>query len=126
MYKIRNKVYADGGKILKGSSRIGYSLDGELSDFTEIDITLDDMKIENGRYLVYSNGLIIERYDPNLTYEQLKSKIVKRLFSNDDQIAIMLNKDESENDLMIYNKMQEYRNWASVLAKKILSLKENL
>ena len=124
MYKIRNRVYAESGKILKGSSQIGYSLNGELSDFTEIDITLDDMRIENGRYLVYSNGLIIERYDPNLTYEQLKSKIVKRLFSNDDQIAIMLNKDESENDLMIYNKMQEYRNWASVLAKKILSLKE--
>ena len=126
MLKIRNKVYAESGKILKGCSQIGYSLNGELSDFTEIDIIFDDMKIENGRYLVYSNGLIIERYEPNLTYEQLKAKIVKRLFSNDDQIAIILNKDDSENDFMIYNKMQEYRSWASVLAKKILSLKENL
>jgi hypothetical protein len=88
-------------------------------------ITIDDMHIE-GKYLVYNNELLVERYDSNLTYEQLKAKIVKRIFSNDDQIAIMLNKDDSENDLMIYNKMQEYRGWASVLAKKILSLKENL
>lgn len=125
MYKIRNKVYAEAGYLLKGSSRIGYSFEGNLIDFIEMPITIDDMHIED-KYLVYNNGLLVEQYDPNITYEQLKTKIVKRLFSNDDQIAIMLNKDDSENDLMLYNKMQEYRNWASVLAKKILSLKENL
>ena len=124
MYKIRNKVYAEAGYLLKSSSRIGYAFEGNLIDFIEMPIIIDDMHIE-GKYLVYNNGLLVERYDPNLTYEQLKTKIVKRLFSNDDQIAIMLNKDDSENDLMLYNKMQEYRNWASVLAKKILSLKEN-
>ena len=125
MYKIRNKVYAEAGYLLKSSSQIGYHFEGNFVDFIEMPIIIDDMHIE-GKYLVYNNGLLVERYDPNLTYEQLKAKIVKRLFSNDDQIAIMLNKDESENDLIIYNKMQEYRGWASILAKKILSLKENL
>ena len=123
MYKIRNKVYADAGKILKGNNQIGYFLTGELNDFIESDILLDDMSIK-GQYLVYNNGIIVEMYDPSLTYEQLKTKIIKRVFSNDDQIAIMLNKDDSEDDLMVYNKMQDYRSWASILAKKILSLKE--
>ena len=123
MYKIRNKVYADAGKILKGSSRIGYTFEGEMSEFTEIDITLDDMVIE-GNFISFTKGLLLQRYYPSATYEELKTREIHKLFSNDDQIAIMLNKDESENDLMIYNKMQEYRNWASVLAKKILSLKE--
>jgi hypothetical protein len=104
MYKIRNKVYADAGKILKGNNQIGYFLTGELNDFTESDILLDDMSIK-GQYLVYNNGIIVEMYDPSSTYEQLKTKIIKRVFSNDDQIAIILNKDDSEDDLMVYNKM---------------------
>ena len=68
MYKIRNKVYADAGKILKGSSRIGYSFEGDFSEFTEIDITLDDM-VREGNFIKFSNGLLLQRYYPSATYE---------------------------------------------------------
>jgi hypothetical protein len=122
MYKVRNKVYADAGYILIGTNKRGYSFLAELSEFSERAITLDDMKIE-GDTLNYSNGLIRELYDPNATYEQLKSKYVKILFSNDDQIAIMLNKDKSSEDLELFNKMQEWRDWCGVLAKKVVNLK---
>ena len=85
-------------------------------------IRLDDMKVE-GQFLVYSDGMIRELYDPSATYEQLKAKYVKRLFSNDDQIAIMLNKDKSAADAELFDKMQEWRDWCGVLAKKVISMK---
>lgn len=122
MYQVRNKVYAEAGSILIGKNKRGYSFLGEVSDFSEKAIRLDDMKVE-GQFLVYSDGLIRELYDPSATYEQLKAKYVKRLFSNDDQIAIMLNKGNSEADDELFNKMQEWRDWCGVLAKKVASLK---
>jgi hypothetical protein len=122
MYKVRNKVYAEAGSILIGKNKRGYSFLGEVSDFSEKAIRLDDMKVD-GQFLVYSDGLIRELYDPNATYEQLKAKYVKRLFSNDDQIAIMLNKDKSAADAELFDKMQEWRDWCGVLAKKVASLK---
>ena len=121
MYKVRNKVYADAGNLLIGANKRGYVFLGELSEFSEKAIRLDDMRIE-GQFLVYSDGLIRESYNPNQTYEQLKAKYVKRLFSNDDQIAIMLNKDRSAEDAELFEKMQEYRDWCGVLAKKVISM----
>jgi hypothetical protein len=121
MYKVRNKVYAEAGSILIGKNKRGYSFLGEVSDFSEKAIRLDDMKVD-GQFLVYSDGLIRELYDPNATYEQLKTKYVKRLFSNDDQIAIILNKDRSAADAELFDKMQEWRDWCGVLAKKVISM----
>ena len=122
MYKVRDKVYADAGKILIGENKRGYSFVGDLSDFTEADIIISDMRVE-GQFLVYSNGMVVEMYDKKATYESLKAKYVKRLFNNDDQIAIMLNKGRSEDDDMLFEKMQEWREWCGVLAKKVLTIK---
>ena len=121
MYKVRNKVYAEAGSLLIGKNKRGYVFIGEVSDFSEEAIRIDDMKVE-GNFLIYSNGKIREIYNPNQTYEQLKAKYVKRLFSNDDQIAIMLNKDRSAEDAELFEKMQEYRDWCGVLAKKVISM----
>ena len=122
MYKVRDKVYADAGKILIGQSRRGYVFNGELSEFSEEDIIIDDMKIE-GKFLIYSNGKIRELYDASATYETLKAKYVKRHYSNDDQIAIMLNHGRSEEDDLVFEKMQEWREWCGILAKKVISMK---
>ena len=121
MYKVRNKVYAEAGSLLIGKNKRGYVFIGEVSDFSEEAIRIDDMTVE-GNFLTYSNGKIREIYNPNQTYEQLKAKYIKRLFSNDDQIAIMLNKERSAEDAELYDKMQEYRDWCGVLAKKVTSL----
>jgi hypothetical protein len=40
-------------------------------------------------------------------FAKLKSKFVNKQFTNDDQIAIILNKDDSEEDVLLFNKMQE-------------------
>lgn len=121
MYKVRNKVYAEAGSLLIGKNKRGYVFIGEVSDFSEEAIRIDDMRVE-GNFLVYSNGRIRELYNPKMTYEQLKAKYVKRLFSNDDQIAIMLNKERSAEDAELFDKMQEWRDWCGVLAKKVVNL----
>ena len=122
MYKVRDKVYADAGKILVGKNKRGYVFNGELLDFSEDDVIIDDMKIE-GKFLIYSNGKIRELFNRSATYEQLKTKYVKRHYSNDDQIAIMLNKDRSKEDAELFDKMQEWRDWCGKLAKAIVNLK---
>lgn len=122
MFKVRDKVYADAGKILIGQSKMGYVFKGELSEFSEEDIVIDDMRIE-GKFLIYSNGRIMEMYDASATYEELKAKYVKKHYSNDDQIAIMLNQGRSEEDKVVFAKMQEWREWSGVLAKKVISIK---
>lgn len=104
-----------------GANKRGYVFEGEANEFTDQPITIDDMKVE-GNFLLYSNGQIREFLPVNPTYESLKSKIIKRLFSNDDQIAIILNRGNSEQDDLAFQKMQEWRDWASILAKKIMEV----
>lgn len=122
MYQIKNKIYADAGFVLKHNNKISYNFtDIDLKDVCEIKIDLEDMFIK-GNFIVYSNGLLKE-INSCKTYGEWKSKIIHKQFNNDDQIAIMLNKEDSEEDLLLYNKMQEWRKWAGVVAKKIENLK---
>lgn len=114
MYQIRNKVYSEAGYILIGERKKGYQFEGQLSDFTEKKIRLFDMEI-HGEYVTYSG--ITQYIGKNPTYEQLKGDMVKRRYSNDDQIAIMLNGDQ---DAM--QKMQEWRDWSTKVATKIMNL----
>lgn len=121
MYQVKNKIYSDAGKILKYKNKYAYNFrDIDIKDVSEIDIYLDDMSI-NQNIVTYSHGLIKESSIGE--YAALKSRIVTRQFTNDDQIAIILNKDDSEEDKLLFDKMQEWRKWASVLAKRIISLK---
>ena len=114
MYKIRNKVYSEVGYILIGNRKKGYQFEGEISDFTEEKITIDDMRIENN-YAFYSG--IVQYIGNNPTYEKMKADMIKRRYSNDDQIAIMLNGDEEA-----MNRMQQWREWSSTIAHKIMEL----
>lgn len=122
MYKIRNKVYADAGRILIGNRKRGYVFEGDLQDFKEENISMRDMHIE-GDFVVYSKGKCRELYSPYTTYEEYKTRFVRKIYSNDDQIAIMLNRGRSEQDNMAFEKMQEWRDWAGSLAKKIITLR---
>ena len=45
--------------------------------------------------------------------------MIKKQYSNDDQIAIMLNAQLSEEDKMYYDKMQEWRKFSGHIAKLI-------
>ena len=45
--------------------------------------------------------------------------MIKKRYSNDDQIAIMLNAQLSEEDKIYYDKMQEWREFSGYIAKSI-------
>ena len=120
MYIKNNVVYADAGNILISKTAIGYSLIVDIANIQEQQVNLQDMKLE-GEFLKYSNGLVVQRYK-NLDYAGWKADIIKWRYTIDDQMAIILNKDESAETLLEYNRMQEWRDWAGALANKILSI----
>lgn len=107
MYKIRDKVYSDAGYLLVGKDKRGYQFDGEL----------DDMQVV-GDFVTY--GGIMQYIGESPTYDTLKRDMVKRRYSNDDQIAIMLNGDSES-----MTRMQEWREWSSAVAHKIIEVVYN-
>ena len=123
MFIKNNVVYADAGNILISKTAIGYSLIDDIANIQEQLINLQDMKLE-GEFLKYSDGLIVQWYK-NLDYAGWKADVIKWRYTIDDQMAIILNKDESAEKLLEYNRMQEWRDWAGTLADKILNININ-
>ena len=119
MFTINNTIYADAGNILIGDNKVGYQFIGKESEFKEQKIKYDEINIK-GSFIKYDNGRLLELIPRQPSYGYFKSCIIKKRYSNDDQIAILLNKDSSEEDLLKYNKMQEWRDWASILAKAFM------
>lgn len=121
MYKVKDTVYSEPGYMLVKPGFRGYSRKGELKDFTEEKLNTETFSIQGN--IIYIGSVIIGQYDPKKTYGDYKTSIIKGRYSNDDQIAIMLNKDNSEEDLEKYNRMQAWREWAAKLARLITEWK---
>lgn len=122
MYKIGNYNFADAGYYLKRGSSIAYFFEDNGEEIQEVEATVDDMH-KVGSIILWSEDKLAQRVFKNGTYADYKKAIIQKKYSNDDQIAIMLNKDSGEEaDLLAYDKMQEWREWASIVAKKILEV----
>ena len=119
MYILKGNVHAEAGKILVSDNKIGFFFKNSSDDFTERLIETDSLVVENGfvKFDVFSWDIHNLR-----SYDDLKKYFVGKKYSNDDQIAIILNKDDSEEDSIAYEKMQEWRAWASYMARKIVEL----
>ncbi len=118
MYKIRERVYSEAGYILIGKGKKGYQFVGQPSDFTEEKISLDEIKF-NGSLVTY--GGITQHVGKDLSYGKLKGDMVKRRYTSDDQIAIMLNGDEEQ-----MKRMQAWREWSGKVAARIVEAKDAL
>ena len=106
MYYLQNK---------KGECN--YSLPySEDDEYTEIESDIMESPLP-GYYKIFPRYLYKVKDNANI-----KGDLIRFLWSNDEQIAIMLNKDRSEEDLAMYNFMQEYRTYFSNLAKQIKEL----
>ena len=116
-----NMIYSEAGYILKCDNKKAFQLPYDTSkEYIEIPIDITNTKIESG--MINMDGVVFrnnEKYD----YGQWKANIIKKRYSNDDQIAIMLNRGDEESNT-IYNKMMQWREYASVLAKKFVELNE--
>lgn len=135
MYTIKETCYSDAGKILKRYNgerlvAIGYSfkVDGAYTIQEEsIDLsTIERISDSSIKVLTENSSVVMMGNNTKRTYGDWKTIIIKWRYSNDDQIAIMLNKDESEEDLERYNRMQSWREWASTLSKAIVNLNNNI
>ena len=119
MYRVKNKIYADAGSVLKYKNKVAFSFEGvNENDVLETKLNLENIQ-KIGNFVVYDG--LKDRITTS-DFAKLKSKFVNKQFTNDDQIAIMLNKDDSEEDLFLFDKMQEWRAWAGIIAKKIVSV----
>ena len=121
MFIKSNMIYSEAGYILKCDNKKAFQMPYDSSKtYIEIPIDITNTKIESG--MINMDGVVFrnnEKYD----YGQWKANIIKKRYSNDDQIAIMLNRGDEESN-MIYNKMMQWREYASVLAKKFVELNE--
>lgn len=122
MYKIGNWVFADAGHHLKMNNNVAYFFEYNKEEIEEVVTSIDDMHLA-GNILIWSGNRLAQSIITNGAYGDYKKAIIQKKYSNDDQIAIILNKDSGEEaDLIAYNKMQEWRDWASIVAKKILEV----
>ena len=120
MYKKDDIVYADAYKYLKHKkvNAIGFAIPGELEDFEEYDIDMNTLSTEDDAITL--NGILkinVDKWD----HKWLKTKVICSRYSNDDQIAIMLNGDE-----LAMQRMQRWRDFAddiSVVAREYNELK---
>lgn len=115
-----NTIYADAFKYLKHKERniIALSIKGSADDYEELSMN-DPLDVEQiGGMLFWNNRKFANRPE-QLTKDGIKTSIIHSRYSNDDQIAIMLNKDASEEDALYYQKMQEWREFAAKIAKSI-------
>ena len=126
MYKKGNVVYADAYKYLVHKSKgiIAFALSGDESEFEEKEFPIPIKIIDEGNGFYSIQGVPkVKFYFSKSYYATVKTEMIKKRYSNDDQIAIMLNKDSGlEEDLFAYQKMQEWREWASTVAKKIVEV----
>lgn len=119
MYTDKNITYSDAGKYLIYKNQIGFQFPSS-EDIMEYDINLEDLYIK-GNTAYYNSGTLAQNIIKNGSYGDYKSAIIKKRYSNDDQIAIILNRDDSDEDLMRYDRMMQWREFAAELAKRIMS-----
>lgn len=120
MFTKNNTVYADAYKYLKHKERnvIALSIQGSAEEYEELPMN-NPLDIEVSGGMIFWNNRRFANIPVRMDYAGVKSSIIKSRYSNDDQLAIILNKDESEEERMYFEKMQEWREFAAYVAKSI-------
>lgn len=118
MFTKGDMVYADAYKYLRHKNKniIALSFKGSADDFEEVEMTLPIEVETDGDMLFFERrkfAVIPERME----YAAVKERIIKSRYSNDEQIAIMLNKDIGREGSVYYQKMQEWREFATEVAR---------
>ena len=122
MYKKRNVVYADAYKYLvhKSKGTIAFAQSGDESEFEEKEFHTPIKIVDEGSGFYSIQGVPkVKFYFSKSDYATVKTEMIKKQYSNDDQIAIMLNAQLSDEDKMYYDKMQEWREFSGHIAKLI-------
>lgn len=129
MFTKNNKTYSEAFKYLWNKKQRAVALSVSKSEGWEevempddLGVQVEEHRDNEGKLTHYDayfvNRLFIIRL-PTLDYGEVKKTIIQRRYSMDDQMAIQLNKDKSEEYLREYERMQEWREFSAYLAKEI-------
>ena len=110
-------LYADAFKYLryKKRSEVALQLKAEADDFIEVD--MESLNVEIKGDMIGFGAWFVVRPD-SFGYGDIKKAVIQMRYSNDDQMALMLNKDDSEEKAMLFQKMQDWREFATAIAKE--------
>ena len=92
MYKKRNVVYADAYKYLVHKSKgiIAFAQSGDESEFEEKEFPMPIKIIDEGSsFYSIQDVPKVKFYFSKSDYATVKTEMIKKQYSNDDQIAIM-------------------------------------
>lgn len=115
MFTVSDKIYASAGNLLKKENWIGFKCKAS-DNITEIPIITDDIKIKNNMF-IWNNGKNQLPIISNGTHEDYKKRLISKIFSNDDQIALILNKDLDKESSIAFEEMQNWRSYFSTFIK---------
>lgn len=120
MFTKGNKIYADAGHYLKNkiSSSVALTKIGDANEWEELPLNDPLDIVVEGNNIFFQNRRFLFKV-PKIDYATIKTRIIMSRYSNDDQMALILNNGSTEYDNMLYNKMQEWRDWAGNIAKQI-------
>lgn len=125
MFQKGNKVYAEVGNYLRHKTKriIGLTIVGNIEDYEEYPLN-DPLDIVVEKDTFYFNNRMFACKPAAMDYAGIKTKIITSRYSNDDQMALILNHGKSEEDTELFNKMQDWRDWAGEIAKMIINIKQ--
>lgn len=121
MFVKGNLVYANAGKYLTLDGVAGYVFLKSEHTPLEREVDISDLNVE-GDTASWNKRMFSLRAITEYSFSYLKTRLIHLRYSNDEQIALLLNKDDSEEDALLYQQMQQWRRYASKVAHQIMSV----
>ena len=129
MFTRNNRYYADAFRYLHNEKMNAVALmvtnpEGwdELPFPEDLTVQVEERRDEKGNVTGYDaffhDRLFLIQLD-STDYNSVKSAVIRRRYSLEEQTAIILNKDKNEEKLKDYHDMQAWRDFAALLASKI-------
>lgn len=115
MIQYNNRLIPDVGNCFKVGNKYVFTCAID-DDYEEVEIGEDIVELFTNHYILGGKFEVILSPDT-------KKNLVHQLFSNDDQIAIILNQNFDEE---IFNIMQEWRTYFSSIIQKMKEMKNQL
>lgn len=110
--ELGNYIIPSVGKIFKHNNSLSFRLPSDSKGYEVLDINTENISIVSS-YAFIDNKFAVKIESP------LKGKLINKVFTNDDEIAIILNNNKDKLDCL-----QQWREWASKLTKLILKAYE--
>lgn len=117
MFTKGNTTYSEAFGYLrhKRFNMVTLQTQGNADDFHEESFSRPLSVAVEGKIVKFGKYFMVR--PKSLEYGDIKAAMIKMRYSNDDQMAIILNRDQSPEDTVLYQKMQEWRQFASEVAR---------